>query len=187
MPTVESSRNVYSGPSFSYNSLRNQNRPVKVGSLNLEDEFRNKSILLSKQNIISGITSNKNVEDININCFKKGEKLNGKSRPHTFNPFNTKSNPPEGCGFIPANFVIFDNRTKFFIASNEEERQYDINVLKKVFVPPNTTEYIKKQKQSKFHMSKVIDTTMYKSTYYPISLLLEYKNSKQRIDLILCS
>jgi hypothetical protein len=88
----------------------------------------------------------KPTEDISLQVYKKGDRLNGKSRPQTFNPFTSKSHQPENCGFIGSTFVIFDNRTKFFIANSEEERQYDISMLKKIFIPQNTVDYVKKQK-----------------------------------------
>jgi hypothetical protein len=103
----------------------------------------------------------KPIEDISLQVYKKGDRLNGKSRPQTFNPFTSKSHQPENCGFIGSTFVIFDNRTKFFIANSEEERQYDISMLKKIFIPQNTVDYVKKQKTN---------TGMYKSSLYPISL-----------------
>jgi hypothetical protein len=103
----------------------------------------------------------KPIEDISLQVYKKGDRLNGKSRPQTFNPFTSKSHQPENCGFIGSTFVIFDNRTKFFIVNSEEERQYDISMLKKIFIPQNTVDYVKKQKTN---------TGMYKSSLYPISL-----------------
>lgn len=108
-----------------------------------------------------------------FNVFKKTDRIHKGTRPHTFNPFSSKTNPPDQCGFIPSKCFIYDNRTKMLIANNEEERVYDLYSLKKVFFPPNTLEYVKKQKQN---------PSMYRSTLYPISLLFEYRGNKQRVD-----